>query len=181
MAIPQLQSLVAFVDQFWVGQRVSTVILSGFGFLALVLAALGTYGVLALVLVLAARGGSLAAIAEPGRVAAVLIAAHAASRGGLAPIMWLLPPARSDGLAAATGRPAAGDAATAVIFGIAAAFLLLDFAVAVTAILACAVVQAVLALQARRQIGGVTGDVLGAAQQLGEVAVLLVAAAGAAA
>ncbi len=47
VAIPQLQSLVAFVDQFWVGQRVFTVILSGFGFLALALAALGTYGVLA--------------------------------------------------------------------------------------------------------------------------------------
>jgi len=41
------------------------------------------------------------------------------------------------------------------------------------------VVQSGLALQAQRQIGGVTGDVLGAAQQLGEAAVLLAATAGA--
>jgi adenosylcobinamide-GDP ribazoletransferase len=50
--------------------------------------------------------------------------------------------------------------------------------VALTAIVATGVLQGVLALQARRQIGGVTGDVLGAAQQLGEAAVLLVACAG---
>ncbi len=44
-------------------------------------------------------------------------------------------------------------------------------------LLAVAVVQGGLALQARRQIGGATGDVLGAAQQLGEAVVLLVACA----
>ena len=46
-ALAQLQTLDAFVEQFWVGQQVFTAILGGFGTLALVLAALGTYGVLA--------------------------------------------------------------------------------------------------------------------------------------
>ena len=141
---------------------------------------IGTYGVLALILVLAARGGSLAATAEPALVAAGLLTAHALSRAGLAPLMWALPAARSDGLAAVTGRPGGSDVLTALIIGAATALLLLDFAVAVTAILACAVAQWGLALQARRQIGGVTGDVLGAAQQLGEAAVLLVVCSGAA-
>ncbi|MGF1592330.1 MAG: adenosylcobinamide-GDP ribazoletransferase [Kiloniellaceae bacterium] len=140
---------------------------------------IGTYGVLALALVLAARGGSLAAIAEPAAVAAALVAAHTVSRAGLAGLMWALPPARSDGLGAATGRPGGADALVALAIGTAAAFLLLDFTVAVTALLAAATLQAVLALQARRQIGGATGDVLGAAQQLGEAAVLLVICAGA--
>jgi adenosylcobinamide-GDP ribazoletransferase len=36
-----------------------------------------------------------------------------------------------------------------------------------------------LAALARRQIGGYTGDVLGAAQQIGEIAMLLTAAAAA--
>lgn len=139
---------------------------------------IGSYGVLALIVILAARGGSLAVIAEPGPAAAALVAAHALSRGGLAPIMWALPHARSDGLGAATGRPGGAEALAAFALGAAIALLLLDLAVAVVAILAAAVVQTGLALQARRQIGGATGDVLGAAQQLGEAAVLLVACAG---
>ena len=142
---------------------------------------IGTYGVLALILVLAARGGSLTSIAEPCAAAAALIAAHALSRAGLAAVMWALPPARSDGLAAATGRPGGADAVAALVFGAVIALLLLDAAVALVAILACATLQAGLALQARRQIGGYSGDVLGAAQQLGEAGVLLVVCAGAAA
>ena len=140
---------------------------------------IGSYGVVALVLVLAARGGSLAALAEPAAALATLVAAHSLSRGGLATIMWALPPARNDGLAAATGRPGGADALAGLVIGVVCALLLLDLAVAIVAILATVTLQAVLALQARRQIGGVTGDVLGAAQQLGEAAVLLVACSGA--
>ncbi|WP_193366632.1 adenosylcobinamide-GDP ribazoletransferase [Pelagibius marinus] len=142
---------------------------------------IGSYGVLALILVLAARGGSLIAIAESPAgscaAAAALVAAHSLSRAGLAPIMWALPQARSDGLAAATGRPGGADALAAAVIGAVIALLLLDLAVTLVAVLAVAVLQGGLALQARRQIGGVTGDVLGAAQQLGEAAVLLVACA----
>ncbi len=47
LALTQVLTLDAFIEQFWVGQQVFTVILGGFGALALVLAALGTYGVLA--------------------------------------------------------------------------------------------------------------------------------------
>jgi len=139
---------------------------------------IGSYGVLALILVLAARGGSLATLAAPGTVIAALVAAHAASRGGLAALMWALPPARSDGLAVATGRPGAADALAAAVLGALPALLLLELDVALAALAATALLQAGLALLARRQIGGVTGDVLGAAQQLGEAAVLLAACAG---
>ncbi len=47
IALTQVQTLEAFIEQFWVGQQVFTAILGAFGTLALVLAALGTYGVLA--------------------------------------------------------------------------------------------------------------------------------------
>lgn len=47
VAIPQLRTLEAYLAQFLVGQRIFTSILIGFGTLALALAALGTYGVLA--------------------------------------------------------------------------------------------------------------------------------------
>lgn len=141
---------------------------------------IGTYGVLALAVVVGARGGSLATLAAPGAALAALIAAHALSRGGLATLLWALPPARSDGLAVAAGRPRSADAVAALVLGALPALLLLEWRVALAAILAVAALQALIALQAQRQIGGVTGDVLGAAQQLGEAAVLLVACAGAA-
>ena len=140
---------------------------------------IGSYGVLALILVLAARGGSLASLSDGATAATALIAAHALSRGNLAAIMAALPLARSDGLAVMTGRPGGSDAVAAFALSVAVALLCLDGQIALVAILACIVVQLALALQARRQIGGVTGDVLGAAQQLGEAAVLLVVAAGA--
>lgn len=47
VSIGQIQSLRAFVDQFFVGVNFFNAILTGFGILALLLAALGTYGVLA--------------------------------------------------------------------------------------------------------------------------------------
>ncbi len=47
VSVAQMQTLDAFIEQFWVGQNLFTVILGGFGLLALILAALGTYGVLA--------------------------------------------------------------------------------------------------------------------------------------
>ncbi|MDY7092114.1 MAG: ABC transporter permease [Acidobacteriota bacterium] len=47
LAVAQLQSLDDYVAQFFVGARIFTSLLGGFGVLALFLAALGTYGVLA--------------------------------------------------------------------------------------------------------------------------------------
>ncbi len=47
MGITQIQTLDAYMDQFFAGQKVFSVILRAFGGLALLLAALGTYGVLA--------------------------------------------------------------------------------------------------------------------------------------
>lgn len=135
---------------------------------------IGSYGVLALILAIALRGFSLAAIAEPIAAVAALITAESLSRGGLAGIMTMLPSARSDGLAAHVGRPQGGDALSAAVIAAAAAFLLLSWQLAALAILATVLSQGGLALLARHQIGGYTGDVLGAAQQLAATAALLV-------
>lgn len=144
---------------------------------------IGSYGVLALVFSIALRSVSLAALATswhgeaPWQAATALIAAQALSRGGLAAIMACLPPARTDGLAARVGRPSGSDALAAVLITAALALLLLDWPVALAALLVLFLAQGALALLARRQIGGYTGDVLGAAQQVGEMVVLLVLAA----
>jgi adenosylcobinamide-GDP ribazoletransferase len=133
---------------------------------------IGSYGALALVLALLARAGALAALAAPCAVGAALVAAGAASRAALPAVMAILPGARIDGLAAAAGRPHPLRAAAAVLVGTLIAVALLGEA-APAALLAGAGATLVAARLAWRQIGGYTGDVLGAIQQLAEIAVLL--------
>ncbi len=138
---------------------------------------IGAYGVTALILSIGLRAAALAALAGPEAAAAVLIAAHSLSRGLLAPAMLVLVPARDDGLAAAAGRPRPVDALTAVLLALVLAGLAVGGGLALSFGLAALAAAAVAALIAARQIGGYTGDVLGAVQQAAETAVLLAAAA----
>jgi len=136
----------------------------------------GTFGILALVFSIALRAGALAAIGDPIHAGLALVAAHAASRGALPPLMRLLEPARPDGLGAAAGRPTAAVGIAAAAIGGGIALALLGPLVGIAALLLTAVALALAATLARRQIGGYTGDVLGFFQQIGEIVMLLVAA-----
>ncbi len=136
----------------------------------------GSFGVLALVLSVGLRAAALARIGEAVFAGLALIAAHAASRGLIAAALRAMVPARSEGLGAVAGRPgmAGTIAAVAIGAGIAAAALgpgrgIVAFGLAAAAVL-------IAALIARRQLGGYTGDVLGALQQIAEIAMLLSAA-----
>jgi adenosylcobinamide-GDP ribazoletransferase len=136
----------------------------------------GTYGVMALIFSLGLRDAALAALTVPSAGLA-LVAAHAVSRAALPLVMRRLGPARPDGLGASAGRP--DDAAQAWCLGIAlvVALLCLGLSRGIVALAVAALAVAAVAWLAQRQIGGHTGDVLGAAQQAGEIAVLLTAAA----
>jgi len=123
------------------------------------------------------RATALAAIRDPIHVGLALIAAHAASRGALPVLMRLLEPARSDGLGAAAGRPTRAVAMAAAVIGGVLALALLGPLTGITALLLTAAALTLAAMLARRQIGGYTGDVLGFFQQIGEIVMLLVAAA----
>jgi adenosylcobinamide-GDP ribazoletransferase len=140
---------------------------------------LGSYGATALILTLLLRVAAVAAIAEHGAWLAVtaLAAAGAVSRtAGLLPLV-ILNPARADGAGSAALRPHRDALSFAILSAgllslppvIAGAHLnqiaLADFGAFAVAIL--------MARLAQRQIGGMTGDVLGAAQQIAEVVVLL--------
>ena len=138
---------------------------------------IGTYGTLALILSVALRAAALAAIADPWTAAAALIAAHAGARAGLPAVMRSLPLARADGLAARAGMPEPAAVATALAIAAVIALALLGVGTAVLAILAAAAAATTMAALARRQIGGYTGDVLGAVQQCTEIAILLAVAA----
>ncbi|MGI3900864.1 MAG: adenosylcobinamide-GDP ribazoletransferase [Janthinobacterium lividum] len=142
---------------------------------------LGSYGALAIGFSLLLRTACVAALVErggPALAAAALIGAGAASRGfGLMP-MALLPAARSDGLGHGAGRLPATVLPTAA--GLGAAICLVvpaivgaDWSRAAMALGLAALAAGWTTRLARRQIGGHTGDVAGACQQLCEVALLL--------
>lgn len=139
---------------------------------------LGAYGALALGLVTALRVACLARCA-PWAGAAALVCAHGAGRAAAALVMAALPyagdPARAKAAGAAR-RARWSDALAALALSLWPFLLLRPFAAAGALGLA-AVGAAAVALAARRALGGVTGDVLGAAEQAAEAAVLLAAAA----
>jgi adenosylcobinamide-GDP ribazoletransferase len=137
----------------------------------------GAYGVCALALSLLLRVGTLASFADTGSVVWALIASHTAARAAMPVFMWLLPPARSDGLSFHAGRPPGESVAV----GAAIAFIILLFCLhpgrgVITTILLIIAI-ALMAWLSTRQIEGQTGDVLGALEQVSEILVLLAALA----
>jgi adenosylcobinamide-GDP ribazoletransferase len=135
---------------------------------------IGTYGVLALLVTFFLKWAALAAFVTFGAALAALIAAHMASRALMPGFMHLVPRARDDGLSASVGHVGGGVALAALALGFVALLSLGFFTAIVTAAL-LALWFLVLRIVAERQIGGQTGDVLGALQQGSEIIVLLCA------
>jgi adenosylcobinamide-GDP ribazoletransferase len=138
---------------------------------------IGSYGACALIISLLLRTLALASLAEPALVAPVLVAAHASARATMPALMLLVPQARQDGLSADAGRPPRASVIVAGLLAAAALVLGLGLAAAIIALLLLLLATAVMAWLSRRQIGGQTGDVLGALEQAGEILVLLTAVA----
>ncbi len=134
---------------------------------------IGAYGVIALVLSLCARWAALWLCYEAGAApaAAALIAAAALSRAPLPALTTALPNARGGGLSHAVGRSEPAAAAIAAGLGAAIAIVLTGTA-AFGAILWAAVGALAIGVLARIRIAGQTGDILGAAQQIAEIAIL---------
>jgi adenosylcobinamide-GDP ribazoletransferase len=133
----------------------------------------GTYGVVALVLALGLRIGAVAGLSA-GAAFAVLPAAHALSRAAAVALMGVLPAASERGLAASAGRGLSRSGRDlAVLAGLAVAVALLG-AWAVPAGTTAVLGAAVMAAYAKRTLGGITGDLLGATQQVVELGVLVV-------
>jgi adenosylcobinamide-GDP ribazoletransferase len=137
---------------------------------------IGAYGAIALTLSLLIRVAALAAALDGGlwRASAALILVAALSRSAALTPLALLKPARADGAGAAAGRLNASALAASwgsgLIIALALGLIALGVTHALVAALAGGAGASAIVLIAKREIGGQTGDVAGAAQQCAEIA-----------
>jgi len=134
---------------------------------------IGTYGVIALVLSLGARWSALWLLFDhgPGTATGAIVASAALSRAVMPCLMTALPHARETGLSHSQGRPAPRTAVVGL--GIACGVATLTTGGAgVWAVLWALIAAGLVARIAQVKIGGQTGDILGATQQMTEIAVL---------
>jgi len=133
---------------------------------------IGSFGAIALVLSLTARAMAIGALIQPVRVLIALTTAGALARAAIIVLLLTLAPARTDGLAA--GLSGSLRARSVVGLGMACllALLLLPCGAALRALAGAVVAALFVTWLARRQIGGYTGDVLGASSVFAECIVL---------
>lgn len=138
---------------------------------------LGSYGALALMLSLLMRVSILFYLFENYGVSAGSIAFLASCLVSRVPILhvwYSLPPARLNGLSATLGQPSKQTYATGILLAlVATGFLIIPtfgLSAAVSALVMLSGSTLLVVSTARHHIKGQTGDVLGASQQLGEIA-----------
>lgn len=138
---------------------------------------LGTYGASALALDLLAKAAALGVIAEVHTVLPV-VAAYAVSRAAPLPLAATLPYARANGGAGRSLSEGLGVRGASVGVTLATVIAVATTGGWALAALACLVlVSAIVGGLARRRLGGVTGDTMGAAIEL-TATLALIAAAG---
>ena len=131
---------------------------------------IGTYGVLGLLLAVLLRWTLWSAVLEVTLWTAAL-AVGALSRVPMVALSWALPGARDGGLSQSVGRPGGATLALSTALALLIGVVALGWVAPVMAVI-LAVVTGLWGLIARAKIGGQTGDILGASQQLADVAAL---------
>ena len=138
---------------------------------------IGAYGVLAVVFSVGIRATVLGGLAAPELAAAVMVAAAALSRGLLPVTIYMMKPARKSGLAERAGSPDQEGWIKALLLGSLIGFFFLGPLGGLLALLAGAATAGFVSWFCHKQIGGYTGDTLGAVQQSSEVSILIAVAA----
>jgi len=139
---------------------------------------IGAFGCMTIGGVLAVKAAALASLPAEHRVKAALLAPLMA-RCVMVPMLGLLPPARRDGLGRMFGKNrSVRESVYAMAFLMTAAWVTARFAGArfagLIAGFAVITVTAAFVYLCMRRIGGITGDTVGAASEINEMAALLV-------
>ena len=132
---------------------------------------IGTYGVLALIGAQLIRISAIAALLSEGAFWAILTAC-VLSRAIMPVLMTALPNARQSGLSHSVGTPNEMTVTLSLGLAIVIGLLLAGTQFLLPAICAAVVIFG-LGLLAKKKIGGQTGDILGASQQLAEITFLI--------
>ena len=141
---------------------------------------IGSYGTLALILSVALRWQALVFLAGQDLQAGVMALIVLAMLSRVAPValLALLPPARVDGLGHSARAVPVSFVTIAALIALCPGLLpAIPLLVLVVILAVQGAVTLALAQLARRRLGGQTGDVLGAGQQLAEIAGFLTLAA----
>lgn len=137
---------------------------------------LGTYGAAALVLSLGLRITLLAGL-SPGQAARALVMAHMVGRATVLPLARHFPSARHTGQGARVAEPAGVGAWTVATITVLAAGII-AVGMWLPVVLGTAAIAAwLMAAASQKRVGGITGDVLGASNQMAHIAVLATVAA----
>jgi adenosylcobinamide-GDP ribazoletransferase len=136
---------------------------------------IGTFGVLALIFSIGLRWSAITLLTarSPWFGAVVMTCSGAVSRAYLPAMMAMLPPVRRDGLGHGAGRPTMIAVVGSIFLAAVSVLILEDVTLGVSALLAPAAALFLFSLFVKARLGGQTGDILGAGQQLAEVSVLL--------
>ncbi|MEO0751976.1 MAG: adenosylcobinamide-GDP ribazoletransferase, partial [Pseudomonadota bacterium] len=134
---------------------------------------IGAYGVIGLFLALSARWAALWMLfsTNPTAACAAILVASAASRAMMPQVMAHLPNARGGGLSAQVGDVPLVTALVALALGATVAIVFAGWGGIAAIIWAC-LITLIIARIASAKIGGQTGDILGATQQMAEIAIL---------
>ena len=135
---------------------------------------IGTYGALALIFVVLGKLTFLSVLA-PGQIWRWLIVAHAAARWTILPLCACLPYARTEGHGKLVAKRVGTLEVVTATATLLVAFLLLPWRAALAAVLVATLVTLLSGLYFRARLQGITGDCLGAANQLTEVGLYLTA------
>jgi adenosylcobinamide-GDP ribazoletransferase len=135
---------------------------------------IGSYGVLALISFLSLRVAVISNLAGNFETMLIFIAAAAGSRAFIVVLMNRLEPARKEGLAEAAGKPSMRQTIAAILLGILILAAAGDIITLISVIIITAVTYLMIKPIIYKNFGGITGDTLGAAQQVSEIIILLI-------
>ncbi len=133
---------------------------------------IGAFGAVALIIVIGARVAAVADLQHAMDVLAALVVAAALSRTFMVVAMRTMPDAREDGMAAAAGEPEFDQVMIALSVGAVLALVLLFPWAWIAALAGGGIAAVIVGWLAMTVLGGKTGDVLGAIQQVTEIGVL---------
>ena len=135
---------------------------------------IGTYGTLALIFVSLSKLTFLLSL-PPGQIWRWLIVAHTAARWTILPLCAWLPYARAEGQGKLVAKQVGALEVVTATITLLLVFILVSWEAALVALLVTTLVTLLSGLYFRARLEGVTGDCLGATNQLTEVALYLTA------